>query len=939
MRLSWSEIRVRAAAFAQERAGEGYEKGQTQLFYRDFFDVFGIPVRRVASFEERVRTLGDKRGFIDCFWPGVLLVEQKSAGRDLTPAKAQALDYFPGLKDAQLPRFLLLSDFQHFELYDLEDGGAWAFALHELPQHVERFGFMIGVEKRPFRDQDPVNVEVAEKVGHLHDALEAAGYRGRDLEQFLVRLVFCLFADDTGIFNPKGIFHDLLVERTAESGADLGGWLAQLFQTLDTPEAERLKNEDGDLLEFPYVNGALFSDALRIPRFDAEMRQRLIAASESDWTGISPAIFGSLFQSVMEPTERRAKGAHYTTEKNIMKVIGPLFLDDLRAEFERLAARKDTGRRAALQAFQRRLAELRFFDPACGAGNFLVIAYRELRLLELDVVRELRRGRTPDQLELDATELSLVDVNQFFGIEYDLFACRIAETALWMMDHLMNNRLSLEFGQSFVRIPLRRSPRIVHGNALALDWNSVLPAAECSYVFGNPPFRGHQYRTAEQQADMHRVWGRDGQVNRLDYVTCWFKQAVEYARGNGALEIAFVATNSITQGEQVGILWPALFAAGAHIRFAHRTFRWSSEARGTAAVHCVIVGLTFRPDRPRRIYDYDDPRGEPHVAAVARINGYLFDGPNYALPARTQPPAGRLKLFQGSKPADGARLRTPTGYVTTSNLILKREDREALLAAAPGAAKWLRPYVGTDELVSGEYRWCLWLKDADPAEIRRMPAVLERLERVRKGREQSPTKSVRDYARYPTLFTQDRQPDVAYLAVPEVSSETREYIPMVMLEPTVIGSNKLLLMPGADLFHFGVLTSAMHMAWMRAVAGRLESRYSYAPSVYNSFPWPDASGAQRGAIEALAQAVLDTRERFAGATLEVLYDPDTMPPALRKAHAALDRAVDRLYRRAPFRFERERVEYLFGLFEASAVPLAPTAKRAPKRRAAPARGS
>ena len=935
MRLTTSEIRARAAKFAEEWAGAGYEKGETQLFYRDLFEVFGMPVRRVAAFEQPIKQLGGRRGFIDLFWKGVLLVEQKSAGRDLKAAKQQALDYFPGLKDAELPRYLLVSDFQTFELYDLDEDEHVAFTLADLPHNVERFGFIRGVQKRAFKDQDPVNIEAAARVGRLHDALEASGYTGHDLERFLVRLVFCLFADDTGIFEPRGIFQDLIDTRTREDGADLGPLLAQLFQVLNTPEAKRPTTLDPDLAQFPYVNGDLFREPLLIPAFDAEMRRRLLDACAFDWSGISPAIFGALFQSVMNAVERRAQGAHYTTEQNILKVIGPLFLDELRAEFERIRARK-TGRRAALQAFQQKLRTLAFLDPACGCGNFLVITYRELRLLELDVIRELRRldrdeGR---QLVIGAEELSMLNVDQFYGIEIDEFAVRIAETALWMMDHLMNNRLSLEFGRSYVRIPLRQSPHILVGNALRIDWAGLLPADRCTHVLGNPPFVGHQYRTAEQQADMHRVWGRNGQVNRLDYVTCWFRRAIEYAHANPRIEVSFVATNSITQGEQAGILWPDLFARGATIRFAHRTFQWNSEARGAAAVHCVVVGLTFGGPSRRFIYEYEHRRGDPHVAEVARINGYLIDGPQYAVPARTQPPPGRLKLFQGSKPADGARLKTLGGYVTTSNLILSAEDRAALLAVASEAAKWLRPYVGGSELISGEYRWCLWLKNADPAELRRSPAIMERLERVRKGREQSPTKSVREFARFPTLFTQDRQPDVPYLAVPEVSSETREYIPMVMLEPTVIGSNKLLLMPGADLVYLGVLTSAMHMAWMRTVAGRLKSDYSYAPSVYNSFPWPTMTATQRANVAELAQGVLDARAQFPANNLDALYDPDAMPPKLRRAHHALDRAVDRLYRRAPFAFERERVEYLFGLYEAAAAPLAPQERppRAARRR-------
>jgi hypothetical protein len=941
VRLSWNEIRVRAATFAQEWAGEGYEKGQTQLFYRDFFEVFGVPVRRVASFEEPVKNLGDKRGFIDLFWKGMLLIEQKSIGLNLKKAKSQALNYFPGLKDADLPRYILLSDFQSFELYDLEDGDEIAFPLADLPKHVEKFGFVTGVQKRTFKDQDDVNIDASELVGKLHDALEASGYTGHDLEQFLVRIVFCLFADDTGIFEPRDIFLDLLENRTREDGSDLGGWLALLFQVLNTPEGKRAKNLDVDIERFPYVNGDLFKDPLPIPSFDAEMRNRLIEACKFDWSPISPAIFGSLFQSVMDKDERRAQGAHYTTERNILKVIEPLFLDELRAEFTRLKARKDNSRRLELQRFHDRLAGLTFFDPACGCGNFLIIAYRELRTLEIEVIRELRAYRAhADQAELDAAELSRINVDQFYGIEISEFPARIAETALWMMDHIMNNRLSLEFGQSYVRIPLRKSPHIVVGNALETDWQTLLPSKDCTFCFGNPPFIGHQWRTKEQQADMARIWGREGQVNRLDYVTCWFKKAMTYADQGRKAEIAFVSTNSITQGEQCGILWPIMFAGGLSIRFAHRTFQWNSEARGKAAVHCVIVGMTYRKDGSRTIYEYDHVRGEPHEAKVTRINGYLIDGPQYAVPARSQPPAGRLKMHKGSQPTDGTRLKKPGGgYLKFSNLILEEEDRQRLLAEDANAEKWLRPYVGGDELISGNWRWCLWLKDADPREIKASKPIQERLERVKKGRLQSPTPSVQEYAKYPTLFTQDRQPESDYLAIPEVSSETREYIPMAVLPATVIASNKLQIITDPPLYYFGILTSAMHMAWMRTVAGRLESRYSYAPAVYNSFPWPTMTPTQQAGVEVLAQAVLDARASFKNTELDVLYDQDSMPPKLRKAHGALDKAVDQLYRRKGFAFERERVEHLFELYEKSAAPvLSAPAKPKHRRKAAPVAG-
>ncbi|MGH6613410.1 DNA methyltransferase [Sphingomonas sp.] len=919
MRLSWNEIRARAATFAAEWAGQGYEKGDTQTFYNEFFEMFGVRRRSIARFENHVKKLDNKSGFIDLFWPGVLIVEQKSVGRDLVAAYDQAGAYFDSLKEADRPRYILLSDFQSFELHDLDERQHASFKLADLPANIDKFGFILGVQKRTFQDQDPVNIKAAELVGKLHDALEESGYTGYDLERFLVRLVFCLFADDTGVFEPRGIFLEFLETRTNEDGSDLGGWLTKLFEVLDTQEDKRSKNLDEDLAQFPYVNGDLFKTSTRIPDFNRSMREALIEVSAFDWSPISPAIFGSLFQSVMDRAERRRQGAHYTTEKNILKVIGPLFLDELRAEFERLKALR-IAKIARLTEFQEKLSKLRFLDPACGCGNFLVIAYRELRLLELDVLTEIFAGK--DQLILDVSALSKVDVDQFAGIEIGEFASRIAETAMWMMDHIMNSRLSLAFGKSYVRIPLRKSPVIRHDDALNVAWESVLPPDECTHVLGNPPFIGHALRDDDQKAGMHRVWGRDGQVNRLDYVTCWFKLATDYAQKNPTIKIAFVSTNSICQGEQASILWPPLFRSGARIFFAHRTFQWLSEARGKAAVHVIIVGLDFDRDGSRQIYDYDNVKGDPHMSIVPQINSYLISSPQIFITARGRPPAGMPKLFQGSKPADGARLKGPNGkYVTTSNLILDEEDRKAALARESGIAKWLRPYVGGQELISGEWRWCLWLKNATPAELKSSPEIQERLARVKNGRLQSPTDSVREFAATPWVFTQDRQPSSSYLAVPEVSSETREYIPICVLDENVIGSNKLLILPKPELWIMAVLTSAMHMGWMRTVAGRLESRYSYAPNVYNSFPWPVVDDADKAKLDASAKAIVAAREACAPATLEDMYDAGGMPVDLRKAHKANDRLVDRLYRKESFATERERVEHLFNLFQTRSAPL------------------
>jgi hypothetical protein len=928
MRLSWNEIRARASAFSKEWKDAHYEKGETQSFYNDFFHVFGVKRRSVARYEQHVQKLNDKTGFIDLFWPGVLIVEQKSAGRDLAKAYGQAGEYFDALKESDRPRFILVSDFQTFELYDLDERETAKFRLADLSKHVEKLGFILGVQKRAFRDQDPVNIKAAELVGRLHDTLEEAGYTGHDLERFLVRLVFCLFADDTGVFEPRGIFLDFLEDRTREDGSDLGGFLTKLFEVLDTPEDKRGKKLDEDLAQFPYINGALFSGSTRIPDFTASMRKALLDASRFDWSPISPAIFGSLFQSVMNKVERRQAGAHYTTEKNILKVIGPLFLDDLRAEFERLKALK-IGRKAKLEEFHNSLSKLHLLDPACGCGNFLVIAYRELRLLELEILQAIYNDS--GQLVLDVSALSCVDVDQFAGIEIGEFAARIAETAMWMMDHIMNNRLSLAFGMSYLRIPLKKSPVIKHGDALEVDWAEVLSPKKCTHILGNPPFIGHQWRSKDQQRGMHAVWGQEGQVNRLDYVTCWFRKAVDYIPKNSPIRAAFVATNSISQGEQASILWSWMYSQDVHIQFAHRTFQWTSDSRGQAAVHCVIVGFTRVKPASCTIFDYPNVKGEPVSVKTPQINAYLVNAAHILVPARTQAPEGLPAMFKGSQPTDGARLkRAGGGYETTSNLILDPAEREGALSRDPGLKKWLRPYVGSDELISGVWRWCLWLKAVQPADIKASKELQERLDRVRRGRLLSPTESVKEFAQIPWLFTQDRQPDSDYVAVPEVSSETREYIPMAMLSNSVVASNKLQIIPGGELWLFAILTSAMHMGWMRTVSGRLKSDYSYAPTVYNSFPWPELTDSQKEALAKSAQNILDARATYPDTSLGQLYDPETMPANLRKAHEANDKLVDRLYAKGGFSSERERVEHLFKIFEKRASPVEAAASKKAK---------
>lgn len=912
MPLSWNEIRSRAVAFSNEFADARRENSETQTFYNEFFNVFGISRRRVATFEEPVKKLGDKRGRIDLFWKGNLLVEQKSAGGDLVTAKEQALDYFPNLTEDELPRYILVSDFQTFELHDLDTGVEHGFKLSDLHRNVEHFGFIAGYKRREYKDQDPVNIKASLIMGGIHDALKANGYVGADLELFLVRLLFCLFADDTGIFE-KDIFSFYIEERTVEDGSDLGPKIAQLFQVLNTEKTKREKNLDEDLARFEYVNGDLFHRHLTIASFDRSMREALLKACYFDWSDISPAVFGALFQHVMDTDDkdkRRGIGAHYTIEQNILKVIGPLFLEELWAEFDAAKTNK-----AALGRLHDKIADMRFLDPACGCGNFLIIAYRELRLLEIEILKKLHPDRTQLQFT-DITGLSRLDVDQFYGIEIEEFPSRVAEVAMWLVDHQMNIRLSEAFGFAYVRIPLKKSPHIANANALKADWSGLVLPENLSFIFGNPPFIGHQYRAAEQVDDHTLIWGKTGKFGRLDYVTCWYRKALDYMATNPAIKVAFVSTNSISQGEQASILWSYLFDRGVHIDFAHRTFQWASDARGKAAVHCVIVGFGLQQPKKPRIFEYDDVTGEPHeVQGVSNINGYLIDAANLVLATRTKPKPGHLQLSKGSQATDGG------------NLIFTSTDKDEFLRREPGARKWFKKYIGGEDLIASENRWCLWLKDITPAELRQLPGVKQRLEAVKAVREASPTPSVNAFAEFPTLFTQDRQPSKPFLAIPKVSSIARRYIPIAFVQPDIIITDMVHYLEGATHYEFGLLSSAMHVCWVRHVCGRLKSDFRYGPAVYDNFPFPHPNDRQRSAIESAAQDVLNARDQFRDSSLAELYDQIGMPPVLTKAHQALDRAVDVAYRPQPFPNERSRMEHLFKLYETEVAPLLAKTKK------------
>ncbi|MGE3425102.1 MAG: DNA methyltransferase [Dehalococcoidia bacterium] len=919
MPLSWNEIRDRAIAFSKEWEDAASERAEAQTFWNGFFDVFGVSRKRVAAFEKQVAISRAGRklraGRIDAFWKGVLLIEHKSTGADLDKAFAQAIDYFEGIAERDLPQYILVSDFQRFRLYDLETDEHWEFRLKDLHKHIKRFGFIAGYAPQVIQPQDPVNIKAAEQMGRLHDQLKATGYTGHDLEVLLVRLVFCLFADDTGMF-PKQLFRDWLEARTAEDGSDLGQHLAYLFQVLNTPEADRQRNLDEQLAQFAYVNGKLFEENLKLATFDRKMRATLLDCCALNWGAVSPAIFGALFQSIMDEKARRNLGAHYTSEENILKLIKPLFLDGLWAEFNKVKRNKNR-----LFEFHKKLRSLVFLDPACGCGNFLVITYRELRLLELEVLRAVHSG--PGSRFLNIHQELTLDVDQFYGIEIEEFPAQIAQVALWLIDHQMNLMVSEEFGLYFARIPLKTTPHIVRENALRMNWGALLPPERATYVISNPPFSGAMVMGDTQREDMERVFSDLDGFGVLDYVSCWYWKAAKYIDRTG-IKVGFVSTNSIAQGEQVGLLWaPMMHRYQIKIHFAHRTFKWTNEAKGVAAVHCVIVGFSQVEPSARTIYEYEEIDGPPHAVPATNINAYLVDAPDVFLSNRSAPICSVPPMRFGSMPRDGG------------HLILGAEERDALLADCPAAEKWIRRYTGAEEFLNNGRRYCLWLIGADPAKLKACPAIVKRLEAVRDYRLQSKAASTRKAAATPGLFVQLAQPNSDYLLVPRVSSERRKYVPMAFERSDLIANDQVLTVEGATAYHFGVMTSAMHMAWVKYTCGRLKSDYRYSKDVvYNNFPWPDDSNkALVASIEKAAQNVLSVRSDYPEPSLAELYDPILMPPELSRAHQTLDRAVDAAYGKRSFSSDAERVAFLFELYQkyTSLLPSDPKGKSRRKK--------
>lgn len=884
--LSMNEIRSRAARFARDWKDEpGDERQQAQSFVRDLLGVYGITETRAAFYEKRVkRSSTGARGYIDALIPGLALIEMKSAGKDLITAEQQALDYIDDLPDPETPRWVIASDFHRFRLLDLRaetDTAPMEFTLSELRDNATAFAFLAGYGERTFgsKEQEAASIQAAKLMASLYEALEGSGYDDHEASVFLVRTLFALYADDAGLWD-RDLFLEFLETRTAADGSDLGPQLSLLYQVMGRESARRQSNLDELIARFPYVNGGVFEEPLSIPSFDTGMRKRLIDAAMFNWSSISPAIFGSLFQAVKDKTARRELGEHYTTETNILKVIGPMFLDELRQRFT--DGFHDT---KALNKLRGDMGQMRFLDPACGCGNFLVVGYRQMRALDLEVLLRIQElsGETARTMFFTEEHLA-VRLSSFHGIELEEWPAQIAATALHLVEHQSNQAMELALGAAPESLPLDKIKSIVVGNALRTDWADVVEPNKHLYVMGNPPFLGHATRTAEQAQELRDVWRRED-IGRLDYVTGWYAKALDLLSSPGySGEFAFVSTNSIAQGEPVPALFGPVFAAGWRIKFAHRTFAWTSEAPGAAAVHCSVIGFNQDVKNRARLFEYSgNLRGEPvELPVIDQLNGYLVDGPSVLVEQRRTPLAPDLPsmVFGNMARDDG-------------NLLVELDEYEAV-AADQAAAKYLRPFVGARQLIHNEARWCLWLEDLDPGDVSRSPVLKARLDAVRQFRASSKAASTRQMAETPHLFGQRSQPDTPYVCVPRHASETRKFFPTALFGPEVICGDANFKADDPDGLAFAAISSSAFVTWQRTIGGRLESRLRFSNTLtWNTFPMPALTERQREAIITGGQAVLAARELHPERSLADHYNPLAMAPDLLRAHRQLDSAVDK----------------------------------------------
>ena len=894
MTLSNLTIHERADEFVEKHHADTYEKGQAQLYWRDFFNIFGVDIHQVVLFEESVKKLDGSQGFIDAFWKGKLIIEHKSLGKNLDLAYSQALEYLDQLPSEELPDYVIVSDFQRIRLTNLLTKEETEIHIHELPSQIHLFDF-IYMENTDEPPQLNLNLEASRLLADLHEEILKTNYDEHYLELFMVRILFCLYAEDTNIFKQKQF--KKLIEKADEpfrGGEDI----QLLFRILDQKKEERQSNLPPEFQAFPYVNGELFREPIVPPIFTDATVEKLLKACEFDWSGINPSIFGSLFQNVVDPEVRRYLGAHYTSEDNINKVINTLFLNELWEEFYKAKNNKNR-----LKLLHEKIGNLKFLDPACGCGNFLIITYRQLRELEFKILK-LLLDEDESQLHFDAKDLTKVKINSFYGIEIEDFPARVAQVAMWFTQHQMDIKFeSLQIHKD--NLPLKEYPNIQIANALELDWKEILPPNDNVYILGNPPFVGSRLQSKEQKADMKRVFGGFKKVGNLDYVCAWYKKATEYIQ-NTNIECCFVSTNSICQGEQSSILWEQL---NQHynivINFAHTTFKWSNESKDKAAVYVIIIGFSTHNRPVKKLFKYpkiNSPRYEEYT--VKHINNYLMDYEDVYIKTRRKPLSEVPPMVFGNMPNDGG------------NLLLTPDEKDELIAKEPQAEKYIYPFISAREFLNNGERYCIWLEHYNPAELQKCPLIMERVEKVRDLRKDSRRKETKELAKTPTRFGEVRQPDSNYILVPRVSSENREYIPMAFFDKDKIVSDSCSCVPNAELYDLGILTSKMHMTWVKYICGKLESRYRYSPSiVYNNFPFPvNVPEALRKLISNCVEEIINIRDSY-DASLAQLYTPLLMPYDLRKAHDKLDELVDKAYSNDKFENDDDRMKLLFDLYQ------------------------
>ena len=884
MRISWSQIRDNAIKFAKDFENETSERAESQTFYNEFFKIFGVSRRRVATFAEPTKKSSGGSGEIDLLWKGKIICEHKSKGKNLIKARKQAFDYFAGLKEQDLPRYVLSSDFQNFNLLDLDTGEENKFTLKELPEKIQLFGFIAGFEEIKIKEEDPVNIEAAEKIAILHEEILKNGYKGKTLEILLSRILFCLFADDSGIFYPKDIFLSYLINNTKEDGSDLGLHLNEIFQVLNREEDRRQKNLNVDLISFPYVNGNIFSENINHVSFNKKLRDILIECCSFNWKKISPAIFGSLFQAAMDPELRDNLGAHYTSEKNVLKVLEPLCLNEFHQEFE-----KSSSSVIKLKNLKKKLSKKKFLDPACGCGNFLVIAYRELRKLELKIIKQIdnlnsrnNSPRTQMVLDVESSNLTTIPLYNFIGFEIDFLPSKIAELSMWLVDHQMNVELSNYIGEYFAKIPINESVEIFNINSNNVEWKEYVQTDEVNYIIGNPPFRGVKERTKDQSQEVKNVFNKISGAGNLDYVCCWFKKTAEFIKDT-SIKCAFVSTNSISQGIQPGILWRVLISLETKIDFCYRSFVWDNDLKKKANVHVIIIGFSHNNVKTNKLIFDTDLENKLFSKNVNIINEYLIDAPYVLIEAKTKPLSKLLpEMNYGS-----------IGYDNNIFIFNKEDELNIFLERNPLAKKYVKKYMGSAEMINNLKRWCLWLEDIDQNDLKKMPGVKDKIEKVKIFRKNSDRKLTQKTANTPYLFGEIRKPTKNYIGIPKVSSIRRKFLPVKFIDKETIPNGSLAFINGQDKFVFGILSSSIYSVWLSCIGGKMKSDYQNSIKiVYNNLVIPENPDENlKERIINLVDNILKIRDRLNDKSLANLYDPNTMPKDLLNAHNELDEKI------------------------------------------------